>query len=73
MDTKEEIAREVAKLPPAAQEQVLRFVASLAQSGPIGEDGAALRPFSGILNASAAREMIDAVEEGCEQIDPGDW
>jgi hypothetical protein len=30
MDIKREIARQVEKLPPETQEQVLRFVASLA-------------------------------------------
>jgi hypothetical protein len=40
MDISQEIARQVEKLPPETQAQVLRFVASLATSAPMGEKGA---------------------------------
>ena len=55
------------------QEQVLRFVASLSASAPAGEKGARLRQFSSSLDSVSAREMIQAIEEECEQVDAGEW
>ena len=63
----------VEKLPPEMQEQVLRFVASLAASGSTGESGTALRHFSGSLDRVSAREMAQAIEEHCERVDVGEW
>lgn len=55
------------------QQQVLRFVASLAGSAPKGEHGAALRQFSASLDAVSARQMTQAIEEECERVDAGEW
>ncbi len=55
------------------QEQVLRFVDSLAGSMPRGERGAAFRQFSHSLDAASARQMTQAIEEDCERIDAGEW
>jgi len=69
MDVQQEIAKRVGKLPPAAQEQVLRYVTSLA---PAGKKGSELLQFSGTLDPLCAKEMIEAIEEGCERIDARD-
>jgi hypothetical protein len=56
------------------QEQVLRFVASLAGSAALtGERGACLRQFSSSLDTVSAQQMIQAIEEECEQVDAGQW
>jgi hypothetical protein len=55
------------------QEQVLRFAASLSASAPAGEKGARLRQFSSSLDSVSARQMSQALEEGCEQVDAGEW
>ena len=73
MDVRSEIARRVEQLPPEMQEQVLRFVASLAPTALKGENGAALRQFSSSLDAASARQMIQAIEEECERVDAGEW
>ena len=73
MDVRQEIAKRVEKLPPDMQEQVLRFVASLSTSTPAGENGARLRQFSSSLDSVSARQMIQAIEEECEQVDAGEW
>ena len=73
MDVRDEIARQVEKLPPAMQERVLRFASSLASALPVGESGASLRRFAGSLDSISAREMMAAIEEGCERVDPSDW
>jgi hypothetical protein len=73
MDVREEIGKRVDKLSPEMQAQVLRFVASLAASVPAGETGAALRQFAFLIDAASARQMEQAIEEECEQIDAGQW
>ena len=73
MDFREELVARVEKLPPEMQEQVLRFVASLAAPGPTGEGGAILRHFSGSLDRVSAQEIAQAIEEHCERVDVGEW
>ena len=73
MDVKQEIVKQVERLPPDMQDQVLRFVASLSAAGPAGERGAALRQFSSSLDPLSARQMIQAIEKECERIDAADW
>ena len=73
MDIRQEIARQVEQLPPAMQEQVLRFVASLVTVPPIGERGGTLREFSRSLDAVSAKEMSEAIERECEQVDTSQW
>ena len=73
MDVRQEIAKQVEKLPPDMQEQVLRFVASLSPSAPVGENGARLRQFSSSLDTTSARQMIQAFDEECERVDASEW
>jgi hypothetical protein len=73
MDIRQEIAKQVEQLPPAMQEQVLRFVTSLATASPAGEQGAALHQFSNSLDSISARQMREAIERGCEQVDSSQW
>jgi len=73
MDVRHEIAKQVEALPPEMQERVLRFVASLAGSAPMGEHGAVLRQFASSLETVSARQMTQAIEEGCERVDAGEW
>ena len=72
MDVKDQIARQVDKLPPDAQNQVLQFVTSLATAGR-GANGADLCQFAFSLDAESAQQMTTAIEEGCEQIDASEW
>src|ERR1039458_2293797 len=72
MDVRQEIAKQVEKLPPETQEQVLRFVASLAARAPAGEKGANLRQFASSIDSVSAGQMIQAIEEECERIDAGE-
>lgn len=73
MNVRDEIARQVEKLPPDLQERVLRFAASLAASAAAGESGSGLRQFSSSLDSVSARQMSQAIEEECERVDAGDW
>lgn len=74
MNVRQEIERKIEQLPLDMQEQVLRFVSSLATSTqPIGEGGAKLRQFSSVIDPVSAQEMTRAIEEGCERVDAVDW
>ena len=73
MDFRQEIAKQVEKLPPDMQEQVSRFAASLSASAPGGEKGARFGQFSSSLDSVSARQMSQAIEGACEQVDAGEW
>jgi hypothetical protein len=73
MCVRDEIVARIDKLPPEMQEQVLRFVASLAAPTPKGESGAVLRHFSGSLDPVSAQEMLRAIDQECEWVDAGEW
>jgi hypothetical protein len=73
MDIRQEIAKQVEQLPPAMQEQVLRFVASLTTAALTGEKGSALHQFSSSLDPISAQQMSEAIERGCEQVDSSQW
>jgi hypothetical protein len=73
LDFRREIAEQVKALPPEMQERVLRFRGFFGRSAPKGERGAALRQFSFSLDAVSARQMAQAIEEGCERVDAGEW
>jgi hypothetical protein len=72
MDVKDEIARQVDRLPPDMRDQVLQFVTSLAASARAGS-GAGLRQFASSLDTISARQMMQAIEEECERIDASQW
>jgi hypothetical protein len=73
MDMKQEILRKVDMLPPALQEQVLRFVTALNTSTPMGEKGADLRRYSSSLDCASAQEMTRAIEDECERVEACEW
>ncbi|MCU1237423.1 MAG: hypothetical protein JWP63_5390 [Candidatus Solibacter sp.] len=73
MDVKHEIAKQLEKLPPEMQEQVLRFATSLAGTAPAGESGEALLEFSSLFDSVSLQEMTEAIEAECERVDAGCW
>ena len=73
MNLRDEISRQVDKLSPDLQEEVLRFAASLAETQLTGEPGIELVQFASSLDAESAREMLAAIEEGCEHVDASEW
>ncbi len=69
---KEELLRELDRMPAEAQRQVLylaRYLSRAAKGTSIEE----LRPLAGTLDDESAREMRQAIEEGCEQVDLNGW
>lgn len=71
MDTttiEEQIAAQVAKLPPEDQKRVLAFAEALAATQPKGVPGRDLLRFAGTISEEDAGLMLKAIDEGCEQV-----
>jgi hypothetical protein len=68
-----EIVERMHELPAAQQQLVLEIVRSLASQRPQGVPAKDLLPFAGVIGAEDAREMADAIEEGCERVDANAW
>jgi hypothetical protein len=61
------------ELPAAQQQLVLEIVRSLANQRPQGVPAKDLLAFAGVISAEDAREMAEAIEEGCERVDANAW
>ena len=68
-----ELLKQVEQLSAELQRKVLDFAVALVQSEPKGTPGKELLRFAGLLDSEDAREMIDAIEKGCEQVDTNEW
>ncbi len=68
-----ELLRQISQLGPDEKRKVLEFARSLRTDRPRGTPGSALLPFIGCITHEDARRMAEAIEEGCEQIDPDGW
>lgn len=70
---KQEIIRELERLPVAMQRRVLNFVQALVLSRPKGVPGKQLLNFAGVLGADEAKSMMTAITEGCERENLNEW
>jgi hypothetical protein len=64
------------QLPVDDQARVVDFARALAgseKSKKVGVPGKDLLRFAGTITDEDARQMIEAIEEGCEQIDASQW
>lgn len=69
----DQIAERAAKLPPEDQKRILAFVETLSLTQPKGVPGNSLLPFAGSISEEDADLMLQAIEEGCEQVDLNEW
>jgi hypothetical protein len=69
----QQIADEVAKLPPQDQERVLAFAQALGSTQPQGVPGATWSQFAGSISKEDLDLMEKAIEEECERVDPNEW
>jgi hypothetical protein len=67
------ISKQLMRLPPGAQRRVLAFAEGLEEEVTRGATGAALLRLAGTLSSEDARQIRDAIEEGCEAIEPKGW
>jgi hypothetical protein len=65
---REQILGALDRLSPELQERALNLVQGLVSPRPKGATVDDLLPVVGILDDDSAREMMGAIEEGCERI-----
>lgn len=71
-----ELLSYVVKLPGDDQARVLEYARALAdKTKPVlrGTPGKDLLRLAGTISEEDARRMMEAIEEGCEQIDASKW
>jgi hypothetical protein len=64
--------REFSDLTPEQQAQVLGFMRAL-RGKPTGTPGRDLLRFAGLFPPEDIADIQKAIEEGCEQVDHGEW
>lgn len=70
---KEQILSDLERLSPDEQREAAQLVHRLVSPPPKGASGRDLLRFAGTLDDESAREMMAAIEEGCERVDLGEW
>jgi len=69
----QEIVERLHELPASQQQLVLEVVRSMASQKPQGVPAKDLLPLTGAITAEDARQMTNAIEEGCERVDANAW
>lgn len=64
-----QILSDLEQLPPEMQTRAAQLVHELVSQRPKGVAGRDLLRFAGVLDVQSAREMREAIEEGCERVD----
>jgi hypothetical protein len=67
-----ELLKRFNQLSEEEQRQVLRFAENLPVSSPQRPERHFL-DLAGTLDSQSAQEMLQAIEEDCERIDPHEW
>ena len=70
---RKEILDELNRLGTEQQRRVLDFARALVTPQPRGVPGKALLSFAGAISPDDARAMAQAIEEGCEKVNPDEW
>jgi len=68
-----EIQEQLLQLPLEQQRQVLEFARALVAARVRGVPGHALLRFAGLVEPDDLALMKQAIEDGCEQIQPNEW
>lgn len=70
---KKQILSDLDQLSPEQQRRAADLVHRMVSARPKGTPGRDLLPFAGWLDDESAREMVEAIEEGCEQVNLDEW
>ena len=70
---RQQILDDLDQLSPELQKRAAEAVHRLASSLPPGASGRDLLRFAGTLDDESAREMREAIEQGCERVDLDAW
>ena len=68
-----QLDREVERLSDKEMAQLIEFARSLGGGTPRGEKGATLITRLPDFSAKDVKEIAEAIEAGCEQVDPDGW
>jgi hypothetical protein len=68
-----ELREQLELLPAAQQRQVLDFVRALAAKKRQAASGQALNRFAGTIAKEDLALIAEAIDEGCEQVNPDEW
>lgn len=72
-EVRNELFKQLERLSPAKQWQVVGFARSLAERAPKGVPGEKLLRFAGAMTHQEAEEFLKAIEEDCERIEGDEW
>lgn len=70
---KKAILDDLERLGAEKQQQAQTLVHGLLGTPPPGTPGRDLLRFAGSLDEKSAQEILKAIEEGCERVDPDGW
>lgn len=70
---KEQILSDLDRLSPEQQKRAAELVHGLVSPLPKGASVEGLLELAGTLDDESAREMMQAIEEGCERVDVDEW
>ena len=68
-----DLLKQLEQLGPEEQRQVLDFARRLATCKRGGTPGESLIRFGGAIDAADLAIIAEAIEEGCEQVNPDEW
>lgn len=68
-----ELREQLDKLLTAQQRQVLDFARTLATRKRRMASGRALSEFAGTIAKEDLAQIVQAIDEGCEQVNPDEW
>jgi hypothetical protein len=68
-----ELRDQLDQLPAAQQRQVLDFARTLAAKKRQTASGRALSEFAGTIAKEDLALIAEAIDEGCEQVNPDEW
>ena len=68
-----ELREQLDQLPANQQRQVLDFARALAAQKRGAASGQALSQFAGAITKEDLGLIVQAIEEGCEQVNPDEW
>jgi hypothetical protein len=70
---KDQILGDLDRLSPEQQRQAAELVRALVSPPPKGASIEELMTLAGTLDDESARQMREAIEEGCERVDLDEW
>jgi hypothetical protein len=69
----EEVVQRLAPLPDNLQQKVLDYVQAIVDEAQAGTPGVRLLRYAGSLPLTELETMRQAIEKGCEQVEPHGW